>query len=228
MLAMPETEARTPEAYVASREDVLLVEALRAGDEAAFTELVGRYGGLMLRVARLYVPTRAIAEEVVQEAWLGVLTGIHRFQGRASFKTWLFRILTNTAKTRAEREGRSTPFSSLAQAELETGEASVDPDRFIRQGERWASYWASSPRRFDAVPEQRLLSSETVGIAQRAIEALPEVQRAVITMRDVAGFDSEDVCEALQLSEGNQRVLLHRARSKVRQALELHFEEADA
>jgi RNA polymerase sigma-70 factor, ECF subfamily len=216
------------ETYVASREDVLLVEALRAGDEAAFVELVGRYGAVMLRVARLYVPTRAIAEEVVQEAWLGVLTGIGRFQGRASFKTWLFRILTNTAKTRSEREGRSVPFSSLAAAELETGEASVDPDRFFPQGERWASYWASTPRRFDELPESRLLSSETVAIAQEAIEGLPAVQRAVITMRDVAGFDSEDVCDALDLSEGNQRVLLHRARSKVRRALEQHFEEAEA
>jgi len=223
---MSETETLA-EAYVASREDVLLVDALRAGDEAAFAEIVGRHGAVMLRVARLYVPTRAIAEEVVQEAWLGVLTGIERFEGRASFKTWLFRILTNVAKTRAEREGRSVPFSSLAQAELGADEAAVDPDRFIPQGERWASYWASSPRPFGNAPEQQLLSSETVAIVQRAIEMLPDVQRAVITMRDVAGFESEDVCESLQLSESNQRVLLHRARSKVRQALELHFEGAE-
>lgn len=105
----------------------------------------------MLQVARLYVPTRAVAEEVVQEAWLGVLNGIARFEGRSSFKTWLFRILTNTAQTRAARERRSVPFSSLAQAELETGETSVDPDRFIPQGERWASHWATSPRRASGV-----------------------------------------------------------------------------
>jgi len=225
---MSELGAMTSETYVAAQEDVLLVDALRAGDEAAFVEVVGRYGGVMLRVARLYVPTRAIAEEVVQEAWLGVLTGIERFEGRASFKTWLFRILTNIAKTRAEREGRSTPFSSLARAELGSDEASVDPDRFIPQGQRWASYWASTPRPFDDLPEQKLLSSETVAVVQRAIEELPGVQRAVITMRDVAGFESDDVCEALEISEGNQRVLLHRARSKVRRALELHYEEAEA
>ena len=216
------------DAYVSSDDDVLLVAALRAGDEAAFVDLVGRYGPTMLRVARLYVSTRAVAEEVVQEAWLGVLTGIERFEGRSSFKTWLFRILTNTAKTRGEREGRSVPFSALAAVELETGEASVDPDRFLPQGERWASYWASTPRRFDELPEGRLLAGETVAVAQRAIDQLPEVQRAVITMRDVAGFDSEDVCAALGVSEGNQRVLLHRARTKVRRALETHFEEAGA
>ena len=218
------TEAQAPEPYVASRDDAFLVEALRAGDEAAFAELVGRYGQLMLRVSRLYVSTQAVAEEVVQEAWLGVLTGIGRFEGRSSFKTWLFRILTNTAKSRAERESRSVPFSSLVQTELEAGEASVDPDRFVPQGERWASYWASSPRRFEELPESHVLSSETVAVVQDAIGMLPAVQRAVITMRDVAGFTSEDVCRALDLSEGNQRVLLHRARSKVRRALDAHYE----
>ena len=225
MLAMPEIEAPMPEESVASRDDAALVAALRAGDEAAFTELVGRYGGLMLRVARLYVPTRAVAEEVVQETWLGVLRGIGRFEGRSSLKTWLFRILTNTAQTRAAREGRSLPFSALAQRELGADEVSVDPDRFIPQGERWAGYWVSSPRRFDDLPESRLMSAETLAAAKQAIDELPDVQRAVITMRDIAGFDSEDVCDALGLSAGNQRVLLHRARSKVRGALERHLEE---
>jgi RNA polymerase sigma-70 factor (ECF subfamily) len=231
VLAVAETEAQaaaSSEAYAASQEDLALVEALRAGDEGAFVALVGRYGAVMLRVARLYVSSRAVAEEVVQETWLGVLTGIGRFEGRASFKTWLFRILTNTAKTRSQREGRSVPFSSLVTAELETGEPSVDPDRFLPHGERWASHWASTPRRFDELPEGRLLSAETFGVAQRAIEQLPEAQRAVITMRDVAGFSSEDVCDALELSEGNQRVLLHRARAKVRRALEQYFEDEEA
>jgi RNA polymerase sigma-70 factor (ECF subfamily) len=212
--------------YALSYEDMALVVALSDGDEAAFVELVRRYRGLMLQVAGLYVPTRALAEEVVQETWLGVLSGIARFQGRSSFKTWLFRILTNTAQTRAARERRSVPFSSVAQTELETGEASVEPDRFIPQGDRWASYWASAPRRFDAEPEERLLSSETVGVARAAIEALPPAHRAVITMRDVVGFSPDEVCAALELSEANQRVLLHRARAKVRAALERHFEEA--
>jgi RNA polymerase sigma-70 factor (ECF subfamily) len=222
------TEAEQRVEAHASPDELRLVAALRAGEEAAFMEVVSRYGASMLRVARLYVQTRAVAEEVVQEAWLGVLAGIDRFEGRSSFKTWLFRILTNTAKTRAERERRSVPFSALAAAELDDAEPSVEPDRFLPQGERWASYWASTPRRFDELPESRLLSGETVGIAQAAIEELPEVQRAVITMRDVAGFSSEDVCDALELSEGNQRVLLHRARTKVRRALELHFEAANA
>jgi RNA polymerase sigma-70 factor (ECF subfamily) len=212
--------------YALSYEDLALVVALRDGDESAFVELVRRYRAPMLQVARLYVPNAAVAEEVVQETWLGVLNGIARFQGRSSFKTWLFRILTNTAQTRAARERRSVPFSSLARAELETGEASVDPDRFIPQGERWASYWSTAPNRFDEQPEGRLLASETVGIARAAIEALPPAQRAVMTMRDVVGFSPEDVCEALDLTEGNQRVLLHRARAKVRGALERHFEEA--
>jgi RNA polymerase sigma-70 factor (ECF subfamily) len=215
-------------AYTLSYEDAVLVDALRDGDEAAFVELVRRYRALMLQVARLYVPNQAIAEEVVQEAWLGVLNGISRFQGRSSFKTWLFRILTNTAQTRAARERRSVPFSSLAQTEVETGEPSVDPDRFIPQGERWSSYWATSPTRFDEQPEAHLFSSETVAVARTAIDALPPAQRPVITMRDVVGFSPDDVCAALGLSESNQRVLLHRARARVRRALELHFEEADA
>jgi RNA polymerase sigma-70 factor (ECF subfamily) len=187
--------------YAQSYEDLALVVALRDGDEAAFVELVRRYRAPMLQVARLYVPTPAVAEEVVQETWLGVLNGIARFQGRSSVKTWLFRILANTAQTRAARERRSVPFSSLAQAELETGEAAVDPDRFIPQGERWASYWVSAPQRFDEQPETRLVSSETLGVARAAIEALPPAQRAVITMRDVVGFSPEEVCDALEVSE---------------------------
>jgi RNA polymerase sigma-70 factor (ECF subfamily) len=225
---MAETRMPMTSAYVSSREDALLVDALRGGDEAAFVELVRRYGALMLRIARLYVPTRSVAEEVVQETWLGVLKGIDRFEGRSSFKTWLLRILTNIAKTRAEREGRSVPFSALAQAELETAESSVDPDRFFPQGERWANYWSSSPTRFEDLPESQLLSSETFAVAREAIDGLPGAQRTVITMRDIAGFASEDVCEVLGLTEGNQRVLLHRARTRVRRALEQHLEEAEA
>jgi RNA polymerase sigma-70 factor (ECF subfamily) len=227
VIAVAGTEAGVRTDAALSRSDLRLVEALRAGNEAAFVEAVRLHSPLMLRVATLYVSSRAVAEEVVQEAWLGVLTGIGRFEGRSSFKTWLFRILTNTAKTRAEREGRSVPFSSLVSAELEAGEPSVDPDRFLPEGERWASYWASTPRRFDELPEARLLSGETLEVAQTAIAGLPGAQRAVITMRDIAGFTSEDVCDALAISEGNQRVLLHRARTKVRRALEVHFDEVE-
>ena len=206
-------------------DDLAVVAALRAGDERAFVELVRTHGPTMLRVAMLYVRSRAVAEEVVQETWLGVLSSIDRFEGRSTLKTWLFRILTNVAKTRAEREGRSIPFSALGAADLEHGEPSVDPDRFLPEGERWANHWASSPRRFDALPEHRLLSAEAMGVIQEEIDRLPEAQRAVVTMRDVAGFGSDEVCEALGISEVNQRVLLHRARTKVRRALESYLEE---
>ena len=214
--------------YEASADDVRVVAALRDGDERAFVELVEKLGPSMLRVALLFVRTRAVAEEVVQDAWLGVLSGIGRFEGRSSLKTWVFRILTNTAKTRAEREGRSVPFSSLASEDLESGESSVDPDRFQPDGDRWASHWVSTPRRFDELPEARLLSRETMGIVQRVVETLPDAQRAVLTMRDIAGFAAEEVCDALGLSEVNQRVLLHRARTKVRHALEGYLEAEPA
>ena len=207
----------------ASPEDALLVQALRDGDEAVFAMLVRQYGTTMLRVASVYVRDRAVAEEVVQDAWLGVLNGIERFEGRSSFKTWLFRILTNNAKSRGEREARSVPFSALARAELESSERSVEPERFLPEGERWTNHWISSPRRFDELPEARLLAGETMEITRSAIDELPEAQRAVITMRDVAGYSAEEVCEALEISEGNQRVLLHRARTKVRRALEQHL-----
>jgi RNA polymerase sigma-70 factor (ECF subfamily) len=216
------------ETYRASAGDHELVDALRAGDEQVFVRLVREYGPQMLRVASVYVRSRAVAEEVVQETWVGVLNGIGRFEGRSSFKTWLFRILTNTAMTRGEREGRSIAFSALAHSELDEDEPAVDPERFLPAGDRWANHWASSPRRFDELPEEKLLSDETLEIAQAAIETLPEVQRAVITMRDITGFSAEEVCGELCLSEVNQRVLLHRARTKVRRALELHFEQAQA
>jgi RNA polymerase sigma-70 factor (ECF subfamily) len=222
-----ETQLGT-ETYVASDADLRTIAALRAGDERTFIELVNQYGPSMLRVAQLFVKTRAVAEEVVQDAWLGVLGGIHRFEARSSLKTWIFRILTNTAKTRAEREGRSLPFSSLSSDDLESDQPSVDPDRFLGDGERWASHWVSSPRRFDELPESKLLSGESMGIVQRTVELLPETQRIVLTMRDIVGCDSEEVCEALQISEVNQRVLLHRARTKVRRALEQYVEEAEA
>lgn len=214
-----------PETYAATEDDLRLVEALRARDEKAFMALVERYGPSMLRVAMLFVRSRAVAEEVVQDAWLGVLNGIDRFEGRSSFKTWLFRILTNIAKSRGEREARTVPVSFVSDADFEPGATSVDPQRFVPEGERWAGYWVSSPTRFDEQPESRLLSSETVTLVHRVVETLPDAQRAVIAMRDIAGCSSEEVCEALGISEGNQRVLLHRARTKVRVALEEHLGE---
>jgi RNA polymerase sigma-70 factor, ECF subfamily len=201
---------------VLSPQDVRLVEGLRAGDEAAFVELMREYGAGMLRVAMMYVSSRAVAEEVVQEAWLGVLKGIDRFEGRSSLKTWLFRIVANTAKTRGMRESRSIPFSAFGD---DSGEApTVDPDRFLGSGERFPGHWGVPPQAW--APESRLLSEEALDVIEPAIERLPPAQRAVITMRDVQGFTSEEVCNALDLSETNQRVLLHRARAKVRGALE--------
>ena len=201
--------------------DAEIVEALRAGDEATFAMLVAQYGASMLRVAQMYVRTRAVAEEVVQEAWLGVLRGIHRFEGRSTLKTWVFRILTNTAKTRGEREGRTVPFSALEGAD---DEAAVEPERFQSEG-RWADHWAAPPSPWTDIPENRLLSTETREVVARAIAALPPAQATVITMRDVEGFESEEVCNVLAISETNQRVLLHRARSKVRRALEDYLED---
>jgi RNA polymerase sigma-70 factor (ECF subfamily) len=199
-----------------SPQDAKLVEGLRAGDEEAFAALMREYGAGMLRVAQMFVSSRAVAEEVVQEAWLGVLKGIGRFEGRSSLKTWLFRIVANTAKTRGVRESRSIPFSALG--EDGGADATVDPDRFLGSGERFPGHWAVPPQSW--APEARLLADETLRVVERAIDQLPPAQRAVITMRDVQGFTSDEVCNALDLTETNQRVLLHRARAKVRSGLE--------
>jgi RNA polymerase sigma-70 factor, ECF subfamily len=199
-------------------EEARLVGALRAGDEAAFRELIRLYGPGMLRVAQMYVSGRAVAEEVVQEAWLGVLKGIGRFEGRSSLKTWIFRIVANTAKTRGQREARSLPFSAFGD---DDEGATVSADRFLGDGTRFPGHWAAPPAQF---PEARLLAGETMEVVQRAIDRLPPAQRAVLTLRDVEGIDAEEVCNTLDLTETNQRVLLHRARAKVRAALEEYLQ----
>jgi RNA polymerase sigma-70 factor (ECF subfamily) len=199
------------------RSDAELVEALRAGDDQAFRELVVQWHAPLLRVAQIFVPSRAVAEEVVQETWLRVLGALDRFEGRSSLKTWVFRILTNTAKTRAQREGRVIPFSSLHDPGR-VPEAAVDADRFLPDDDaHHPGAWSSPPRE---LPEERLLAAETRAHIAAAIEALPANQRAVITLRDVEGWGSDEVCNALDLTEVNQRVLLHRARARVRNALE--------
>jgi RNA polymerase sigma-70 factor (ECF subfamily) len=200
-----------------------LVGALSTGDEEAFVELVRIHGPTMLRVAQFYVSSRAVAEEVVQETWLAVLTGIRSFEGRSSFNTWLFRILANRAKSRAMKEGRSVAFSALGDEEIGEAEPAVEPERFRKAGERFAHHWTSSPPRWTELPETSLLSQETISIVEHAATALPPAQRAVITLRDIAGWDAEEVCEVLGISAANQRVLLHRARTTVRKALEQHF-----
>jgi RNA polymerase sigma-70 factor (ECF subfamily) len=203
-----------------------LVEALRNGDEAVFEALVSRLYPQMLRIAAIYVPTRALAEEVVQEAWLGVLRGLDRFEARASLRTWIFRILTNCAKTRGVRERRSIPFSDAWNAAAEPDEPSVDPDRFLAADHpRWPGHWVRRPESWGDAPEEWLLSRETLDHITRAIAALPPAQREVITLRDVEGWTAGEVCQALNLSDANQRVLLHRARAKVRNALENYFKE---
>jgi RNA polymerase sigma-70 factor, ECF subfamily len=196
-----------------------LVEALRRGDERAFMTLVDHHGPSMFRLARVYVRDRAVAEEVVQEAWLGVLRGIDRFEGRSSLRTWLLRIVANLARTRAVREARSVPFSALAGPENEAEGPSVPPERFRGPEERWAGHWAVPPEPWNR-PEDELLSAETLALIAAAIDALPERQRRVITLRDVEGCSAAEVCNVLELSETNQRVLLHRARTRVRQALD--------
>jgi RNA polymerase sigma-70 factor (ECF subfamily) len=202
-------------------DELRLLEGLRAGDEGAFAELVALYGASMLRVAQLYVRSRAVAEEVVQDAWIGVLNGSARFEGRSSLKTWIFRILTNKAKTRAQKEGRTIPFSAL-----DPGGPSVDPDRFRGPEDRYPGHWAAPPSSWAGAPEERLLASETLALVAGEIEKLPQAQALVLTMRDVEGFGSDDVCNALEISETNQRVLLHRARTKVRGALEDYLNAA--
>jgi len=194
--------------------DLELLDRLRGGDESAFVELVERYHSPMVRLARTFVPSEAVAEEVTQEAWLGVLNGIGRFEGRSSLKTWIFRILVNRARTRGVRESRTVPFSSL-EREGDEGRPSVDPGRFQDEG-----LWAAPPRAWEDQPEERLLSAETRAVIREAIDALPASQRRVIDLRDVEGLSAEEVVELLDLTQVNQRVLLHRARSKVRQALE--------
>ena len=199
--------------------EAALVARLRAGDEAAFAFLVDMYGRSMLRVARLYVRDRAAAEEVVADTWLAVLRGIDRFEGRSSLRTWIFSILVNLAKTRGVRESRTVPFSALAGDDAESGEPSVPGDRFLPAGSPWPGTWSSGPAQWNA-PLQRLLSQETRGVIDQAIEGLPEMQRRVVTLRDVEGWPAGEVAELLGISDENQRVLLHRARAKLREAID--------
>lgn len=202
-----------------------LIEALRQGDEAAFMALVERYHTGLIRVAQAYVPSRAIAEEVAQETWLGVLKGIGQFAGRSSLKTWIYSILTKRARSRGQREGRSMAFAELARIDADADESALDPGDFLPPGHAYAGWWSRAPQSWDTIPESRLLAQETRARIDDAIAALPTTQRAVITLRDVEGWSSGEVCAALDISEANQRVLLHRARAKVRSALAGYLSE---
>jgi RNA polymerase sigma-70 factor, ECF subfamily len=193
-----------------------LLVGLRAGEEAAFAQLVDTYTASLMRVAALYVRDRAVIQEVVQETWLGVLRGIDRFEGRSSFRTWLFRILTNVAKTRAVREARSVPFATLSDG---SDEPSVSADSFLGPDAAWAGHWTTGPDAW-RTPLDELLTGETRQMLERAIEQLPPTQRRVVTLRDVEGWSSREVCDALEISEANQRVLLHRARTRLRETID--------
>jgi RNA polymerase sigma-70 factor (ECF subfamily) len=207
-----------------ARDETALIDRLRAGDERAFAELVDAHARSMKRVARAHVSSDAVAEEVVQETWLGVLNGLGRFEGRSSLKHWIFTILTNRAKTRGVAEHRTVPFAALAALEAEDRSHAVDPDRFLpADHERAPHHWATPPRRWELSPEASVSHGEVLGVVRAAIATLPPVQRMVIVMRDLEGFASEEVCDLLELSQGNQRILLHRARSRVRGALEEHL-----
>jgi RNA polymerase sigma-70 factor (ECF subfamily) len=201
-----------------SFEEAQLLERLRNRDEAAFAALVDMFSPLMLRLARQYVSSRAVAEEVVQEAWLGVLKGLDRFEGRSSLKTWVMRIVVNTALTRGGREARTVPFSALVGED--EGEPVVEAHRFRGPEDAFPGHWNAYPRDWRTLPEGTLQAKETVDVVRTAIDGLPPMQRVVILLRDVEGWPAEEVCDALELTEGNQRVLLHRARSAVRRALE--------
>jgi RNA polymerase sigma-70 factor (ECF subfamily) len=197
-------------------QDPELARRVLEGDEAAFCALVERLGPGMLRVATSLLGDRGAAEEVVQETWEAALAGLARFEERSSLKTWLFRILVNRARTRRMRDARAVPFSSMEDATQEDGPA-VDPSRFLRNG-----HWGNdTPHAWESdTPERLILLRESRKAIEASLAGLPPAQRAVVTMRDVEGFSSEEVCEALQISEANQRVLLHRGRSKLRAALE--------
>lgn len=228
MVAIPyaDVDRSTPQRTDAASEDERLVARLRQGDEAAFRELVERHHGAMVNLAAVYVRSRAVAEEVVQDTWVAVLNGIDRFEGRSSLKTWLYRILINRAMTRGKRESRCLTFSHLCDNELHAEEAAVDPSRFINATGASFGAWASAPKPWEDQPEVRLLSSEVRERLQEAIAQLTTSQRTVITLRDIEGWSSQEVCNALDISETNQRVLLHRARARVRGSLETYLEQS--
>lgn len=221
----PDPMDKSARPFVISSEDQRLLEALRHGDEAAFTALVDRYYMSMLRIATLYVSDSSAAEDIVQETWVAVLRGMHGFEGRSSLKTWIFTILTNRAKTRGQRDQRQTARFSPFDTETEGFEPAVPADRFRPADDPWPHHWLpdSKPVAWIGPPEEALVSQELMTLVLDAISALPPAQCEVIRLRDVEGWSSSEVCNVLDISESNQRVLLHRARSKVRHALEGYF-----
>jgi len=220
MASLPLVTVRAP--LIDAEDELGLVAALRAGEESAFTMLVERYHARMLRVARVYINDMAVTEEIVQETWLRVLRSVDRFESRSTLRTWIFRILVNTAMNRATRERRSIAMSRLEGDDDWDG--AVESERFRAEDEAlWPGHWASFSVSWGSTPEARLLASETRDHIRSAIDALPAGQRTVVTMRDMEGWTAEEVCNVLHISESNQRVLLHRGRSRVRRELERYF-----
>ena len=207
---VPTRRSRSADAGAHRNVDEALLAGLRNGDEEAFVSLVRRYRPAMLRLAACYVPSSAIAEEVVQDTWLGFLRGLDRFEGRCSVRTWLYRILVNRARTAATRERRSVAISDI--------EAAVDGNRFDVGGG-----WSVPPQRWTDLVDDRLAAQAMAGRVRIALLDLPDRQRDVVTLRDVEGLSSDEVCAVLDITEGNQRVLLHRGRSRLRQVLESEF-----
>jgi RNA polymerase sigma-70 factor, ECF subfamily len=205
------------------RADRELVAALRRGDRDAFAQIVDAWSPALLRLARLHVPSHAVAEEVVQESWLAVLRGLDRFEERASLRTWVTSIVLNQARTHGRRERRTVPFASMRRRHEEgRDEPAVDPERFQRPGDERPGWWASPPARW-VDPERWLDDAQTRAVLLGTIASLAPRQREVITLRDVLGWSAAEACTVLGVTEGNERVLLHRARAKVRAALERHF-----
>ncbi|MGX9791420.1 RNA polymerase sigma factor [Mycobacterium sp. MMS18-G62] len=203
-------------------DETTLIGALRGGDEAVFAHLVDQHTPSMLRVARGYVPSHEIAEEVVQETWIALLKGIDKFEGRSSLRTWLFTVMINIAKARGIRERRDADTAMLAF----TG-GTVDPARFRTGDDPWPGHWreGEEPSPFPDTPEGSVLGDELVDVARRELDKLPGRQRAVVTLRDMLGFDSAEVCQLLDITAANQRVLLHRGRAAVRHVLEDYLED---
>jgi RNA polymerase sigma-70 factor, ECF subfamily len=207
---------------VAAEGEVALLARLRQGDEAAFDELVARHHSVLIRMAMGYVADREVAEEVVQDTWMAVIEGLSRFEGRSSLRTWIFGIMIHKAKDRGVREKRHTTFSSF-ESDDDSDEA-VDPSRFHRSGE-WAGHWAFPPQPWDdQTPEKLLASQQAVDAMIRAIDVLPRTLKEVLILRDVEGVEAKEVCELLKITETNLYVRLHRARERVRRAVEAYLE----
>jgi RNA polymerase sigma-70 factor, ECF subfamily len=216
---------QVPAQGTAASDDSAIVERLRRGEESAFVEIVTGWSPMMLRVARGHLSTDASSEEVVQDTWVAVVHGLHRFEGRSSLRTWVFRILVNLAKTRGVRESRSVPMSSyLATDDSQT---TVDPDRFRGPDDEYPRHWTvgGQPVRWVTGPEQSAVDAETRRLLGQALADLPERQRTVVTLRDVHGMSGAEVCPLLGISAANQRVLLHRGRARLRAVLEQYYAE---